>query len=75
MRGLQNNKIPRIHGKAEISKPISTSIALSPSMMNLNVPTTVQNISDTPHQRRGRPISLAVICNHVNKQFVNMLTI
>jgi len=44
MRTLQNNKITRIRGKAEISKPISTSIAFSSSMMNLSVPTTVQQI-------------------------------
>ena len=35
-------KIPKIHGKAEIRKPINTSIAFSPSMMNINVSTTVQ---------------------------------
>jgi len=53
----------------KISNSINTFFAFSPSMMNLNTSTMVQEISNTSNQRRDRPISLAIICNHINKQF------
>jgi len=56
--------------KLKISKLINTYVTFSSSIMNFNVPTTVQEIYDMPNQQRGHPISLAIICNYVNKQLL-----
>ena len=66
---LQNYRIPRIQGQAKICQPVSTSVVFPPSVNNLSMLISLKDLLNTSNQRKDGSIDLAIVSNHINKDF------